>query len=53
MVFTFLVNANSEKTRTIREEEQTSTKLVDGMGGVMSEGGSEGWKMQKAHASEC
>jgi len=47
VVFTFLVNANSEKTRTIRKEEQTSTKLVDGMGGVMNEGGLEGWKMQK------
>ncbi len=29
------------------EEEQTSTKLVDGMGGVINEGGLEGWKMQK------
>jgi hypothetical protein len=42
-----------KKTRTIGKEENVSTKLVDGMGGVMSEGGSEGWKMQKAHASEC
>jgi len=39
-----------KKTRTIRKEEQASTKLVDGMRGVMSEGGLED---AKAHASEC
>jgi hypothetical protein len=27
--------------------EQASTKLANGMGGVMNEGGLEGWKMQK------
>jgi hypothetical protein len=32
---------------TVGEEEQASTKLVDGMGGVMNEGGLERWKMQK------
>jgi hypothetical protein len=36
-----------KKTRTTKEEEQTSIKLGDGMGGVMNEGGLEGWKMQK------
>jgi hypothetical protein len=29
------------------EEEHPSTKLADGMGGVMNEGGLEGWKLQK------
>jgi hypothetical protein len=36
-----------KKTKIVGEEEQTSTKLADGIGGVMSEGGLEGWKMQK------
>jgi hypothetical protein len=36
-----------KKTRIVGEEEQASTKLTDGMGGVMSERGLEGWKMQK------
>jgi hypothetical protein len=36
-----------KKTRTIGKEEQASTKLANGMGGVMSEGSLEGWKMQK------
>jgi hypothetical protein len=34
-----------KKVRTIREEEQASTKLVDGMRNVMNEGGLQGWKM--------
>jgi hypothetical protein len=43
-----LVNAKSKKkTRTTREEEQASTKLANGMGGVTNENGLEGWKMQK------
>jgi hypothetical protein len=36
-----------KKTRITRKEEQASTKLGDGMGGVMNEGGLEGWKIQK------
>jgi hypothetical protein len=36
-----------KKTRIVGEEEQASTKLADGMGGVMSERGLEAWKMQK------
>ncbi len=40
-----------KKTRIAGEKEQTSTKLVDGMGNVMNEGGLEGWKMQK-HVQE-
>jgi hypothetical protein len=36
-----------KNTRNAREEKQASTKLVDGMGGVMSEGGLKGWNMQK------
>ncbi len=36
-----------KKTRTIGEEEHASTKLPNGIGGVMNEGGLEGWKMQK------
>jgi hypothetical protein len=41
-----------KKTRIARKEEQASTKLANGMGGVMSERGLEGWKM-KTCASEC
>jgi hypothetical protein len=47
VVFVTLVDVNLKKTRITGEEEQASTKLVDGMGGVMSERGLEGWKMQK------
>jgi hypothetical protein len=36
-----------QRTRTVKKEDHASTKLVDGMGSVMSEGGLEGWKMQK------
>jgi hypothetical protein len=36
-----------KKTRIIREEEEASTKLANGMGGVMNERGLEGWKMLK------
>jgi hypothetical protein len=53
MIFGTLVDANPQKTRIIGKEEHVSTKLVNGMRGVMNEGGLEGWKMQKAHASEC
>jgi len=42
-----LVDANPKKTKIVGEKEQASTKLVSGMGGVMSERGLEGWKMQK------
>jgi hypothetical protein len=42
-----LVNARLKKTRTTREEEQASTKLANGMGGVTNEKVLEGWKMQK------
>jgi hypothetical protein len=45
MVFTTLVDANSKKTKIAEEKEQASIKLADGMGGVMSEGSLEGWKM--------
>jgi hypothetical protein len=34
-----------KQERIAREEEQASTKLADGMGSVMNEGGLEGWKM--------
>jgi hypothetical protein len=47
VIFATLVDVNPKKTRTIGEEEQASTKLVDGMGGVMNEKGFEKWKMQK------
>ncbi len=47
VVFITLVNENLKKKGTVGEEEQTSTKLADGMGSVMSEGGLEAWKMQK------
>jgi hypothetical protein len=40
-----------KKTRITKEEEQNSTKLADGIRGVMNEGGLEGWKMQK-HVQE-
>jgi len=36
-----------KKTRIARKEEQASTKLANGMGGVMNEGGLEGWNIQK------
>jgi hypothetical protein len=36
-----------KKTKVVGEEEHASTKMANGMGGVMSEGGLEGWKMQK------
>ncbi len=51
MVFATLVDANPKKERIVGEEEQTSTKLANGMGGVMNERGLEGWKMQK-HVQE-
>jgi hypothetical protein len=35
-----------KEARTTKEKEQASTKLANGMGGVTSEGGLEGWKMQ-------
>jgi hypothetical protein len=46
-VFATLVDVNPPKKRIVGKEEQDSTKLVDGMGGVINEGGLEGWKMQK------
>jgi hypothetical protein len=36
---------SQKKTRTVIKEEQALIKLVDGMGGVMSGKGLEGWKM--------
>jgi hypothetical protein len=36
-----------KKTKIVGEQERISIKLADGMGGVMSEGSLEGWKMQK------
>ncbi len=45
VVFATFVNANPKKTRTIGVEEHVVTKLANGIGGVMSEGGFEGWKM--------
>jgi len=36
-----------KEAMTIKEKDQASTKLVNGMGGVMNEGGLEGWKMEK------
>ncbi len=33
--------------KTKKKMEQASTKLANGMGGVMNEGGLEGWNMQK------
>jgi hypothetical protein len=47
VVFFNFVDANSKKTNIVGEEEQTSTKLANGMGVVMNERGLEGWKMQK------
>jgi hypothetical protein len=40
-----------KKAKIVGEEEQASTKLANGMRGVMSEEGLEGWKMQK-HVQE-
>jgi hypothetical protein len=36
-----------KKPRIDGDGEHASTKLVDGIGGVMSEGSLEGWNMQK------
>jgi hypothetical protein len=36
-----------KKQGLLENKKHSSTKLVDGMGGVMSERGLEGWKMQK------
>jgi hypothetical protein len=40
-----------KKTRIGGEEQQTTTNLVDGMGGVMDERNLEGRKMQQVQAS--
>jgi len=45
--FATLVNANLKKNRGYWRRGIGSTKLANGMGGVMNEGGLEGWKMQK------
>lgn len=50
MVFASLVDANLKKTRIGGEEQQATTKLVDGMGNVMDEGDLEGEKMQQVQA---
>ncbi len=36
VVFVTLVDANPKKARIAGEEDQASTKLVDGVGGVMN-----------------
>jgi hypothetical protein len=36
-----------KKKSSVGEKEHASSKLTDGMGGVMSERGLEAWKMQK------
>jgi hypothetical protein len=41
-----------KKTRIVEEEEQASTKLANGMGGVMNERGLEGRKMQKMNVDD-
>jgi len=47
VVFTTLVDVNLKKKRITGEEEEASIILANGMGGVMNEGGLEGWKMLK------
>ncbi len=48
LIFAPLVDANSKKKQGLLENtKHSSTKLIDGMGGVMSERDLEEWKMQK------
>jgi hypothetical protein len=41
------------QTQKETKKEHASTKLANGMGGVMIEGGLQGWKNAKSHVSKC